>query len=340
MKKAKCFLCGNDASSIPTTGDFCDIDCPVCGHVYSSYSFITSFLSDETGLLTIYDANNKPLSSEENEKAKIALRYYFKSHSMNRTNAKTITSDNWKDIVESMSYPNLLEKIELVLDYFSDKTKFLYQYVEINIFTDYPIFFSLNEEELRGILNYLLEEGYLVQFSNKKEWVSSACLTPKGIKYQQEKQKSRIKSKQCFVAMWFNDDISDGKPNMQKVYTDYIKPAIEATDLKFAARKIDEVHHVNDINDQIIAEIRRSRFMVVDLTGYRGGVYFEAGFGFGLGMPVIYTCHKDWLNDVHFDVSHRNMLLWTDKQNDPDYEKLNLEAFKNNLIARINAVVV
>ena len=34
--------------------------------------------------------------------------------------------------------------------------------------------------------------------------------------------------------------------------------------------------------------------MVCDLTGYRGGVYFEAGFASGLGLPVIYTCRKDW----------------------------------------------
>jgi nucleoside 2-deoxyribosyltransferase len=92
--------------------------------------------------------------------------------------------------------------------------------------------------------------------------------------------------------------------------------------------------------------------MIVDLTGYRGGVYFEAGFGFGLGIPVIYTCHKDWLTSksdengnlvregVHFDLNHRNILFWTDNTEDPEYARYNLEKFKDNLIARINAVVV
>ena len=66
------------------------------------------------------------------------------------------------------------------------------------------------------------------------------------------------------------------------------------TEPKFTAVKIDGVEHINDINDEIIAQIRRSRFMVCGLTGYRGGVYFEAGFAYGLGLDVIYTCRKDW----------------------------------------------
>ena len=80
--------------------------------------------------------------------------------------------------------------------------------------------------------------------------------------------------------------------------------------------------------------------MVADLTGYRGGVYWEAGFAFGLGLPVIYTCHEQWLNSnkdlgiegVHFDVSHRNMILWNDSED-------GLNKFRDNLKNRIEAVV-
>ena len=78
--------------------------------------------------------------------------------------------------------------------------------------------------------------------------------------------------------------------------------------------------------------------MVCDLTGYRGGVYFEAGFAYGLGLEVIYTCRKDWTKEeilrdgdgkevkalfdstdkeisirkegVHFDLAHRNRIDW------------------------------
>jgi nucleoside 2-deoxyribosyltransferase len=69
-----------------------------------------------------------------------------------------------------------------------------------------------------------------------------------------------------------------------------------ASEPKYRALKIDDWEHTNDINDELIAQIRRSKFMVCDFTGYRGGVYFEAGFAYGLGMEVIYTCRKDWCN--------------------------------------------
>lgn len=339
VDKFKCFLCGgeeidNNVPIMKMGSHFHQYNCKVCGIVR----------------INTYGTDVKYLS--EIDKAK--LRYYFKTRYDNPY--VYFDFDTQDEILNNISYPtNLLEKIDIALDYFLQKTGYLSELINIDIFYDYPLFFSINPEELRGTLNYLLEEDLIKQpyDTNKtKEWNGQACLTPKGISYITEKQKNKIKSNQCFVAMWFNDKEDNEKPNMQSVYNKYIKPAIEETDTKFKAQKIDDVHHHNDINDQIITEIRRSRFIVADLTGYRGGVYFEAGFAFGLGIPVIYTCHKDWLNNklddngnliregVHFDLNHRNILFWTDNKEDPDYDKFNLDKFKENLTARINAIIV
>lgn len=164
-------------------------------------------------------------------------------------------------------------------------------------------------------------------------------LTTKGLKYQTDKNKNYLNSKQAFVAMWFNDkeDKENFSPDMQTIYADVIKPSVEI-DKRFMSVKIDCIDHCNDINDEMIAQIRKSRFMIADLTGYRGGVYFEAGFAYGLGLPVIYTCHKEWLKSnpdlgiegVHFDLAHRNIILWD--END-------LEEFKLKLQNRINAII-
>ena len=61
---------------------------------------------------------------------------------------------------------------------------------------------------------------------------------------------------------------------------------------------------------EAIAEIRRSRFVVADYTGHRGGVYFEAGFALGLGLTVIPTCRNDEISELHFDIKHLNTLGW------------------------------
>jgi nucleoside 2-deoxyribosyltransferase len=60
----------------------------------------------------------------------------------------------------------------------------------------------------------------------------------------------------------------------------------------------------------IVAEIRRSGLVVADFTGNRGGVYFEAGFAMGLGIPVIWTCRDTDINAVHFDTRQYNHIVW------------------------------
>ena len=68
------------------------------------------------------------------------------------------------------------------------------------------------------------------------------------------------------------------------------------------------------INDEMIAQIRAASFVVADFTGHRGGVYFEAGFALGLDLPVIWTCRKDHMKDLHFDIRQYNTIDWEDSE--------------------------
>ena len=74
--------------------------------------------------------------------------------------------------------------------------------------------------------------------------------------------------------------------------------------------RIDKTEHVNKICDEIIAQIRRSRFLVVDYTGHRAGVYYEAGYAAGRDIPVILTCRKEEIEKLHFDVRQLNGIDW------------------------------
>jgi hypothetical protein len=74
--------------------------------------------------------------------------------------------------------------------------------------------------------------------------------------------------------------------------------------------RIDKKDHVNGITDEIMADIRRSKFVVADYTGQVNGVYFEAGFALGLGLTVIPTCKADEMSKLHFDIRHINTLRW------------------------------
>lgn len=64
------------------------------------------------------------------------------------------------------------------------------------------------------------------------------------------------------------------------------------------------------IDDRILAEIRASSILIADYTLHRHGVYYETGFAQGLGLPIIWTCRKDDINSLHFDVRQWPMLDW------------------------------
>ncbi len=74
--------------------------------------------------------------------------------------------------------------------------------------------------------------------------------------------------------------------------------------------RADRGEYTNRIDDEIIARIRAAAFVVADFTGHRGGVYYEAGFAFGLGRHVIGTCRKDNMKGLHFDIRQYNTIDW------------------------------
>ena len=116
---------------------------------------------------------------------------------------------------------------------------------------------------------------------------------------------TQVESSQAFVAMWFD-------PSMDDVWSKGFESAI--ADAGYKAMRIDWKPHNNKIDDEIIAEIRRSRLLVADFThgkdGARGGVYYEAGFAHGLGIPVVFTARKDMETVIHFDTRQFNHIFW------------------------------
>lgn len=158
---------------------------------------------------------------------------------------------------------------------------------------------STTLDEVRYFLDYLVRNGWLLRSVGPHYSVSI-----EGYRRIAD-LKGHPDSTQAFVAMWF-----DGR--MATVYDNGIAPAIERAGFK--PMRIDKKGDVVKIDDEIVAEIRKSRFLVADFThgkeGARGGVYFEAGFAFGLGLPVIYTCRADMVDKIHFDTRQYFHTVW------------------------------
>ena len=152
-------------------------------------------------------------------------------------------------------------------------------------------------------MDYLGKRGWIEKV--KEGPLPTFRLTIAGYVHLAELERTATDSSQAFVAMWFDDSTT-------AAWEDGIKPAIENTG--YTPMRIDQKEHVNKIDDQIIAEIRRSRFIVADFThgrgGARGGVYYEAGFACGLNIPVIFMCRKNAFKRIYFDTRQYNHIVW------------------------------
>ena len=78
------------------------------------------------------------------------------------------------------------------------------------------------------------------------------------------------------------------------------------------------------IDNRLRVEIRRSRFMIAELTDSNRGAYWEAGFAEGLGLPVIYTCEESYFREkrTHFDTGHQHTVVWREDEMENAIEDL------------------
>ena len=122
-----------------------------------------------------------------------------------------------------------------------------------------------------------------------------------------------VASRIGFVAMSFRDEFIP-------LYDHGIARGIDAAG--YEPRRVDRTEHNNRIDDEIIASIKQSRFLVADFTVDRGGIYFEAGYAMGLRLEVIWLVREDQIDAVHFDNRQYNFIKWQEGAWDDLAERL------------------
>jgi|ERR1035438_4951362 hypothetical protein len=129
---------------------------------------------------------------------------------------------------------------------------------------------------------------------------SRYSISPKGWAYLESLRHGNQDSQIGFIAMWFDESMNHAWLAIEE--------GIRAAG--YEPLRIDQKQHNNKIDDEIVAAIRRSKFVVSDFTKQRGGVYFEAGFAKGLGLEVVWLCRKDEIDKVHFDTRQYSHIVW------------------------------
>ena len=182
---------------------------------------------------------------------------------------------------------------------------------------------STTENELEVLSRYLLDTRLVNINPGLTSDSGKVTVTVEGYQHLEEIALASDPT-QAFVAMWFNSE-------MDVTYDSAICPAIEAAG--YRPFIVNRAHFLDEITDKIIAELRRSYFVIADFSnseesGMRGSVYFEAGFAHGLHKPVVYTCRRN--SKLAFDTNHYPHIVW---------EETKMDEFREQLKDRIVAVV-
>jgi len=275
LSTTSCPLCGGAPEDCRRDSRNClDIECQICG----------TFNISEEAIETL------------NPEQKPFLSAYCRRLSKTGPPTRILTS-NMQELVDSVPRYTPKEKLDNLLLRIGEASPALFEYSTFDFHRDYPLICAPNRREVERLISELATLGYLNSNS------SGYALTLDGWAYLEEIQRTGRSSNRVFVAMWF--DVS-----REPVYKRAIGPAI--TDAGFDPLRVDKHEHVNRIDDEIIAQIRKSRFLVADLTGQRHGVYFEAGMMTGLGRNVIWLCDKQEVEEgkLHFDVRQFNFIAY------------------------------
>lgn len=203
----------------------------------------------------------------------------------------------------SLATPTVPERMEALLREVGSESDRVGAGVDVGVDPWPPRIWALDIDEVIAIADLLAEAG-LVADGNLADARHAVRLTNAGWARLSELGLDRSRSNRGFVAMWF-------RPSLVRLYAEAIDPAIRAAG--YWPHRVDSEPHIDRIDDKIIADIRRSRFVVADYTGHRGGVYYETGFAHGLGLPVFFTCCKRDMKRLHFDIRQYNCIDWKNR---------------------------
>lgn len=304
-------------------------ECPICGTQGCSFEDKDSVHKVTCQRCGVYWGPWDQLEALPNVLAGFSLKQRFGVSSWLMEHPETHLAD--VDVIDlcRVPYPHVGERAIKLLKHLAATERRMGEVREL-VFggeTDFDLLaasWSTGMEELQFLLSdYLMQEKAWLNAPNAVpfgHWPSFA-ISGKGYDFLDSLRLKESISTIGFCAMWFGEE-------MGSVWKDAISPAIG--DAGYTPCRIDEVQHVNRIDDEIMAQIRRSKFVIADFTGQRGGVYFEAGYALGLGLPVIWTVRSDALDQTHFDNRQYNFLKW---------EPSDLPAFRRALEARIVAIL-
>lgn len=166
---------------------------------------------------------------------------------------------------------------------------------------DRLLFVKDDDVSVETRLNQLVGVGYLHKVD--EEYLFSK----EGMDFIDDFVTKNELSSKVFIAMEFSDDDS---------IRECIKEVI--IDCGYTPVIFTDYQHNSQIMPEIFAQIRESRFVIMETTVNNYGAYYEAGIARGLGKEVIIVCKDTTFHNEertmrpHFDILQESMVIWKD----------------------------
>ncbi|MBF0213126.1 MAG: hypothetical protein HQM00_06130 [Magnetococcales bacterium] len=294
----QCIVCKTHADAKPiglldkAMGKHTEWDCPRCG------KYIT------------YKTSDQKLRSELSDDVRAKISGWIRDQ--NKSGIAELSLDSLENAI-ARSLPSVTERASRLLIEAVRGQPYLGKHFNSREPRFIAATYSKSQDEVNFLMRVLADQN----LAKHIEMGGTAEILPNGYFRVDELSLRLSASSQGFVAMWFDEELQDSYA------AGFEKGILHAG---YDPMRIDQVEHVNRIDDEIISQIKKSRFVVADFTGHRGGVYFEAGFALGMNLPVIWTCRQDYMKDLHFDIRQFNCINWDTPANLADRLQKRIEA--------------
>lgn len=308
-----CYICASDAEfkqDLARDADGFVCECERCG----KYSIAR-------GVAEGWEAQ---LTEEERLGLSAAIR---DASDRGRRLSQPIDKDSYRALASAVPAPHdALDQLDMLLDAIASRTRTFGEQTPSEDAERWAArLFFRDRKSLVQMASAMVGMGLIqYQLDGQQQRRVLFGLTFTGWQQARDVRKRRGHGTQAFVAMWFH-------PEFAHVFDDAIGPALK--DTGYSPYRVDLAHHNNRIDDEIVAQLRRSRLVVAEATGARASVYYEAGFAHGLGLTVIWCCNtsygsfqpddrpdldlaptltrKSWFDRVAFDTRQYNFIAWS-----------------------------
>jgi len=288
-----CRVCGDDAQMSPARGGVpLEVHCPRrCG---------TYKLADTCATILGDPSRDNALLNSDIKKASVG--HWLRQRQQGKQ-APLLEADIAEQLAKDPVFPSLHDQREGLVRMVAEEAGGPGERIQFDGRAIQYRIGSRKPSAVLALVSQLIEDGLLTGQStllSHDNHQFNVALTFKGWLAYEEIHRGKTAGRVAAVFM------APGDPALETVWLPRLHSAV--LEIGFGLSRIDAEPKPGVIDVRMRLQVRRARFLIVELTGAGPGAAWLAGFAAGLGKPVIYTRQEG--HDIPIDPDHALRIVW------------------------------